>query len=266
MKTFRLIRPIAAAAALSLLSGCISPPASSDGTAYINGAIRMSPMRKMAPLPERGVHHLGLVMKTDDVVGAQTVATTVFGNQVDLSTQPLLSDGEKHGLFVAGFAEDSSVRISDVGDARDVLLAAIKYNAWSGKPSLEQTPAVKAQVDELRAKGIDALLVIREERLVDFIGMTSQSLQSHGVYRRHDTVAVYGGFTVSVIDLKTFTLLPDAQYTQALSRPFSAAPWKDQLAEYSPSELATITEALREVLRANARQTAIMLKATRDVR
>lgn len=261
MKSFRLILTIAAVAALSLLSGCISPPASSDGTAYINGAIRTGPLRKMPPLPERGIHHLGLVMECNPVVGVQTVALTIFGNQIDLSTQPLLSDAEKRGLFLAGFAENATVRISDVGDARDVLLSAVKFNAWNGKPSLARTPAIQAHVDELRAKGIDALLLVYEDRLVDFIGMTSQALQSQGLYRRHDTVAAYGGFHVSVIDLKTFTLLPDAQYTQALSRPFTAVPWKDRLSEYSPSERAAIAEALRDVLRANARQSALVLKA-----
>jgi len=55
--------------------------------------------------------------------------------------------------------------------------------------------------------------------------------------------------------------LPAAQYTQAISRPFTGAPWKERLADYSPQERAAIAEALREVLRANAAQAATMLKA-----
>lgn len=266
MKLIRLILPIATVAALSLLSGCISPPASTDGVAYINGGIRTGPLDKMAPLPERGIHNLGLVMECKPTVGVQTVALTVFGNKTDVSNEPLLSDAEKRQLFLTGFTEASAVRLSDVGSAREVLLPALKFSSWSGKPSLKQTPATQASVADLRAKGIDALLFVHEDLMADFIGMTNQTLQSQGLYRRFDTVAVYGGFLVSIIDLKTFEVLPAAQYTQALSRPFTTVPWKDRLSDYSQSERAAIAEALRVVLRANAQQSAVMLKATRDAR
>ena len=49
----RLLRYFAipvSATALALLSGCISPPANTDGIAYINGGIRLGPLEKMPPL------------------------------------------------------------------------------------------------------------------------------------------------------------------------------------------------------------------------
>ena len=248
---------------LVTLTGCISPPPVTSGTGYINGTITTGPMGKMPPLLSRGIQRLGLVIECKPEVGFQTVALTVFGNQSEKIAEPLVSEIEKRGIFREEFNRLSEVALIDLEAERTGLVAALKFDWWSGKPSLQPSAGLDEQIRRLRAQEIDGILFIREDRMVDFIGMTNQWLATQGLYRRFNTVAVYGGFHVWVIDLKTLRLLPHTAYTQALSRPFTVAPGKERYADYTASERAAIAEALKEVFRLNAQETVAMLKAGR---
>ena len=250
-------------ACIATLTGCVSPPAGSSGAGYINGGITLGAMAKMPPLSSRGVQHLGLVMECDPTVSLQTVALTVFGNQTDKMVGSLVPDAEKRALFVEEFNRRSVVPIRDLSASQAPLLAALKFNAWNAKPSLQSSPNLDAAVGKLRAEGIDSILFIQEDWLNDFIGMTSQPLAAQGLYRRFNTIAAYGGFRVFIIDLKTLKLLPDTRYTQAVSQPFSAVTWKERHADYSAAERSAIANALKEVLRRNVQETVVMLKAVR---
>ena len=248
---------------IGALTGCISPPPATSGAGYINGTITTGPMGKMPPLSSRGMHRLGLVMECKPEVGFHTVGLTVFGNQAEKITDPLVSEPEKRGLFREEFNRVSDVTLVDLEPEQGGLVAALKFDWWNAKPSLQPSPGLDEQVRRLRAQGIDGLLFIREDRMIDFIGVTNQWLATQGLYQRFNTVAAYGGFHVWIIDLKTLGLLPNTAYTQALSRPFTAAPMKERYADYTVPERAAITEALKEVLRLNAAETAVMLKAGR---
>lgn len=254
-------------ALLSLsLAGCVSPPAQSHGADWINGAITTGPMRKMAPLASRGFHTIGLVMESSPTVTLQEVGLTVFSNTRDASPRELVSAAEKRTLFREEFTKASDIRLVDLASEQATLLDAFKVSSWDGEAKLQSSPAADALINQLRARGLDAVLVVRESEVGDFIGMTNVRLAPLGLYKRFNTVAAHGGYRVVVIDLRTRVEVPHTHYTQATSRAFSGPPWKEKFADYLPHEQTTITAALKDVIRQNARETVAMLKADRGAR
>lgn len=249
------------------LSGCVglldSPPSGSSAAVnYINGTITTGPMGKMPPLAQRGVHRIGLVVDMKPECALQTVGITMFGNRTAPIPGPaLITDADIVALFQTAYSSQTRIELIDLSALKAQILPALKISSWDGSGSLAASPALVAQLADCKARGIDALLIVREQRLSDFMFGTNQIFDTKGVYNRLGQYQAFGGFAIRLIDVNTRKDLPHTAYVQAASVPIALSTWKPQFDQYTEEEQRLIREGLKQVFADNVQESILMLKA-----
>jgi len=193
----------------------------------------------------------------------QTVGITMFGNRTVLIASPsLITDTDVVGLFRDAFASRTRIDLVDLTAAKAQILPSLKISSWDGSSSLANSAALSAQLADCKARGIDTLMIVREQRLCDFMFGTNQIFEVKGVYNRLGQCEVYGGFDIRLIDVNTRKQLPHAAYVQAASIPVSLGTWQPQFDKFTEEEQNRIREKLRQVFADNVQESLLMLKAT----
>ncbi len=263
-----LIRLLLLATSLAFFSGCASldalnDPVDTSRRANISGTLTTGPMKNQPSLEQRGIRKLGLLIAATPEISFESVGMTMFQNkEFTASHGTQIDDQTIVRLFMERFAAQSSIALIDLSGDRESLLPRIKRSMWGGQINLAMDEPVEARIKELRAEGVDAILVIREQVLSDFIGGTNQTLAAKGVYNRFGTTMVFAGFDASIIDLKTLKGLKHASYVQASCEPISVT-WKSSLEHYTSDDWQFIRAGIERRLSVNVEETMFMLKAGR---
>ncbi len=129
---------------------------------------------------------------------------------------------------------------------------------WTGKYTFADS--AKRLIDDLREKGVDAILLIREGPLRDkyFDDITPGA---KGIYSRSQFIAYAGFDDVILIDTTTAEVMRHGRYQQASLQYLSGIDWKNGgLQSYSPEEKALIIEAVKERIRNNVEQILLLFK------
>lgn len=254
-----------------LLAGCaglVEPSAGSapQRSANISGTLTTGPMRSMPPLAQRGVGKLALVVDMKPDVSFASVGLTVFNNRgFSVGTGPAaLPAAEVAAMFARHFAEHSDIALVDVSAAKESLMPHLEVSVWDGSAAFAKGTAATAKLAELKAQGIDAVLVVHEIPLPDFMGGSGVRLEPKGLYRRSGIFCVYGGFQVRLMDTATGKEMRHAAYVQAVSDPIYTLAWHARLEEFSEGEMRALGAAMRKLYAVNVAETARALKADRQ--
>jgi hypothetical protein len=254
-----------------MFAGCASleDPVAGDISrrANLNGTITTGPMLKMPPLAQRGVRKVALVLDIKPVVSFHFIGLTVFQNKYyDSQGTAVFTEKEIRELFLQRWREQSAIEVVDFSEEKQAFLPHLKISKWDATGTFVADPGLDAKITEMLAAGIDAILVITEKELYDYVGHSNQQIGPKGLYQRFSMLSVYGGFGVRLMDLKTKAEMKHAAYDQASARSPAALQWKSSMAEFTSAEIRILAEELKAVYRTNVDEALLMLKATKDAR
>ncbi len=217
----------------------------------------------MPSLESRGIRKLALVLDISPNTYFKSVGLTVFQNQAFAGDQSIEAVKVAE-IFRQLFTEESGISLVDGSSNRELLLRNLQVSRWNGVASLKGSDEITSLLSELTSKGVDAILIVQEVDLPDFIGLTNQRLGPKGVYRRFGDVYIYGGFRIRAVSAKTGFEMEHTSYVQASARPLPNFVWRENFEAFNASEREVIAKGVDEIFRNNVREALVMIKATRS--
>lgn len=218
-------------------------------------------MRRAPPLHERGIENLGLLYAPAPALHLDYVGITVFENRHDeIGAEKFVPPAFAKGLFLERINASPHVSVASIDGEYASLLDQIEQS-WSTS-EYYLADAGMSRLADLRRIGFDAILVVRERLLPDFISNRDwATLGPLGLYRRPFwEVQAYGGFEFFLIDTTTGKEIKNTRFLQISMAPVAGV--KDVSAPelYTQVERSAISYALEARISNNVTLALRLLK------
>lgn len=260
-------------ALLLFLAGCAEtyrPAGAPSGTGFFDTwKVRYSAnydyslkMRKMPPLHERGVKVVATVYQPYPLAGFQIAIGSPAGPNWEMTEADVSSLIPLRFVEERLFAElefSPHVKVVPLGSRGSILLGSLEdrgfYNKWVFDAD------GKADLKEFKSNGIDAILLIQEQRTLPGIrGFSTIPAPSKGlVYWVTKRIRAVAGFRFSLIDTATGEPMKNTDYIQISAEPIQLR-WRDSPEAYTLEEKALIAAALKDRKAHNVRTMLQLLK------
>lgn len=217
-------------------------------------------MRRQPPLHERGVKSVGLLYEASDHMVLHNVGITIFENQRhEIDTRTLIPAGGVRDLFVNRINTSGQVEARVLSPAESVIGQHIKWSpALQGYRIGDDGAAI---LGDLRAAGLDALLIVWERERPDLIGQVELTVADKGLYHRTFwSVYAFGIFEFLLIDTASGEEMENSRYVQVSMKAIPDLKWQGAFESYPATWQDVIVEAVKERVDNNVTMTLQLLK------
>lgn len=211
------------------------------------------------PLHERGIKNVALIYYAENALHFEHIVGFFPSREhFQVPSTPWIEPSFGESVFLSLAKDKSVVDVQSYTRTHGAIVDGMTQSKWTGKYKFADN--AKRLIDDLRAKDVDAILLIREGPLRDkyFDDITPGA---KGIYSRSEFLAYAGFDDVVLIDPTTADIMRHGRYQQASLKELPDLVWKEGGFEsYSLQEKALIVDAIKDRIRNNVEQILLLFK------